>query len=268
MNIFQTGEWMATLSDGYGYIPSCLMYEEAGLPYMVERKFGFTNYFSMPLSTYGGVDNGGDYESYHLTKTFAELPGVGYKYIVTYDDQAVWNGFQVSKQSTQVKGVTPSINDMWNTLHKNTQSSIKSAWTYNISVHIDDEMVGRELLVKQFPEKFLDALDYHMGRYYFPYVTMKDDRIIGTAITFVYEDTMTYWCSMNTQVGRMCNANYILIWTAIQDAHKAGCKEFNFGNNNMVKYETTWGTNTHEYNVHYIVPRLLKPFMKVRQWIY
>lgn len=272
MNIFQTGEWMATLSDGYGYKPCCLMYEGAGLPYMVDKRFGIDNYFSMPFDTYGGVDSDDAFKTYYLTKAFAELPGIGYRYIVTYNPQMVWTGFQQSKRTTQIKDITDPLDIQWNHLHKDNRTAIKSAWKRDVDVHVDDDAIGTELLAKQFPLKFLDALQYHMGRYYFPYIAMKDGRVVVASIMFMYGDTMTYWASVNTQVGRMCNANYMLLWRAIQDAHNAGCKEFNFGASpigatNLVKFKDSWGTRTHNYDVHYIAPSPLKQLLKVRQWI-
>jgi hypothetical protein len=272
MNVFQTGEWMVTLAEGYGYTPCCLMYDGAGLPYMIDERFGIKNYFSMPFDTYGGVDSDDPFKTYYLTKAFAELPGIGYRYIVTYYPQMVYTEFQTSHRTTQIKDITPSIDDMWRGLHKDNRTAIRSTWRHDIHVELDESGEGRKLLLKEFPEKFLNALDYHMGRYYHPYVAKKDGQVVVASIMFLYGDTMTYWASTNTMVGRMCNANYMLLWTAIQDAHNAGCKEFNFGASpkgadSLVKFKDSWGTVTHHYDVHYIVPTVLRPFMRMRQWI-
>jgi len=262
MNVFQTGEWMSTLQDGYGYIPCCIMYEGAGLPYMLNRKFGTTNYLSMPFNNYGGIDDKDPFKTYSLSKAFAELPGLGYKYIVTYDDQVIWNGYQVAKRFTRVKDVTFDTEDLWTTLHTDIKASIRSAWHNDIHVQVDDETLGRELLLTRFPTAFLDALEYHMGRYYFPYVALKDGKVVAASITFVYNDTTTLWANTSTSLGRMYDADYMMTWQIIQDAHNNNCKVVDLGNTT-----THWGATNHEYRIHYIVPRPLRPFMKVRQWI-
>lgn len=276
MNVFQTGEWMSTLQDGYGYQPCCIMYEGAGLPYMVDIRFGIKNYFSMPFDTYGGMDNGDVFKAHYLAKAFMELPGIGYRYVVTYDyqvdPQLVWTGYETSKRSTQVKDVRPPPDVMWKHLHKDNRTAIKSAWKNGVTVEVDDENKAMELLLTQFPEKFLDALNYHMGRYYFPYIAIVDGKVVVASIMFVYGDTVTYWASVNTSTGRNTNANYMLLWDAIQDAHKAGCKTFNFGASpkgaeSLVKFKSSWGTETHNYEVHYIIPRPLRPIMRVREWL-
>jgi hypothetical protein len=252
------------------------MYEGAGLPYMVDIRFGIKNYFSMPFDTYGGMDNGDVFKAHYLAKAFMELPGIGYRYVVTYDyqvdPQLVWAGYETSKRSTQVKDITLSPDDMWRGLHKDNRTCIRNAWKSDVVVGVDEDSRGQELLIKQFPKKFLNALEYHMGRYYFPYIAMVKGKLAVASIMFVYGDTMTYWASVNTGLGRDVDANYMLLWTAIQDAHKAGCKTFNFGASpkgaeSLVKFKSSWGTKTHNYEVHYIIPRPLRPIMRVREWL-
>lgn len=59
-------------------------------------------------------------------------------------------------------------------------------------------------------------------------VTNKHEEV-GTLVSIVHGSTATYFMGFTNEKGRSTNANYLMLWQAIQDAKKIGCKWYDLG---------------------------------------
>lgn len=275
-NVFITDNWAQTLEQAYGFKRGLLDCGTSHLPYMIDRRCGINNYFSMPLDTYGGpIGYGKDFVD--LTRRFYDLPGFGYRYIVAYDQQVVDRRFGVSKRSCEILHLTDK-GYLWKKMHKDNRTSIRAASAHQTTMEIGNHNAAKRLLTshvdghEDIPERLLDAMRDCMGDYYVPMVAWSGDMHItpsAASVFFLYGDTMMYWANMVSPIGRQTKANYALLWTAILYALNSGCTMFNFGASPegaayLVKFKRSWGTISYDYNVYYRIPMLMRPIMKVR----
>jgi len=271
--VFHTQEWMKTLQEAHGYEPKYLagMNDDdsfsAAIPFMIDTRFGIKNYLSMPYDTYGGVIGKGE-DHLLLSYLFLTLPGVGVRYYVDYGLM-----HQGDLLSTEILNMPEEcdINIIWNDIIKKTnRTAIKSAWRNNIIIR----EVGESVTVfDKVPQLLVDSIVRNMvsaglAKIYLAY---DGDEVVAASIFFVYGNMMFYWANTTTNLGRKTNANYLLLWTAMQYAkNEANCTVFNFGASppnadSLVKFKKSWGTETHYYIKKQRIPKVIYPLYKLRQ---
>lgn len=268
--IFHTQEWMKTLQEAHGYEPKyfAAMNDDdsfvAVIPFMIDIRYGIKNYLSMPYDTYGGVI--GDLDaSLSLTREFMRLPGIGVRYYIDYTN-LLQDGDIVT---TEEMDISPSIENIWNDMHKANRTAIKSAWKQNVSIRDVDRSIST---FDKVPQVMVDSIIKNMvsSGYAKVYVANVEEQVVASSIFFIYGNMMMYWANTTTTLGRKTNANYLLLWTAIQYAKERGCTIFNFGASpkdadSLVKFKQSWGTKSHQYIKCQKVPFVLYPFYKLRE---
>jgi len=270
--VFHTQEWMKTLYEAHGYEPKYLagMNDDdsfsALLPFMVDTRFGIRNYLSMPYDTYGGVI--GDEDHLTLSYEFLKLPGFGIRYYVDYS--GVHEGDLVATEILNMPK-EQDINFIWDdVIRKTNRTAIKSAWKNNIVIR---EVTESVTIFDKVPQLLVDSIVRNMvssglAKIYLAYA---GEEIVAASIFFVYGDMMMYWANTTTALGRKTNANYLLLWTAIQYAKtEANCTVFNFGASppnadSLINFKKSWGTETHYYTKKQRVPKIIYPLYKLRQ---
>ena len=274
--VFHTYEWMTTLQEAFGYTPKFLVDDEffrAALPYMVDRRFGIDNYFSMPYDTYGGVI--GDTNT-NLIEQFANLPGIGYRYFVDYhrlDQKGV--GFTKSIVTTELLDLTQSMDSIWNHMEHKNQKHIKAA--NNVVSYIptskEDLQIVKELLTPTkdihggCPPELTNSMFKHMGEYCVPYLTRVNHVPTIASIFLVYNGMANYW---TMSLRDTPHAHYHLMWKVIYNFKLQGVRTLNLGStpkvtNTVIPWKQSWGTSTERYYVYRKVPTLLKPILKVKE---
>lgn len=274
--VFHTQEWMKTLQEAHGYIPKYLtaMNDDdsfvAVMPFMIDTRYGIKNYLSMPYDTYGGVlgDLGSSIALEHRTcliHEFLNLPGIGVRYYIDYS-HLLQNGDVVS---TEEMDISANIDDIWKDMHKANRTAIKSAWKHNVMIR---DITTSISTFDKVPQVLVDSIIRNMipSGYCKIYTATIGEEIVASSIFFIYGNMTMYWANTTTELGRKTNANYLLLWTAIQYAKERGCTIFNFGAspknaNSLVKFKQSWGTTSHKYIKHQKVPILLYPLYKLRE---
>lgn len=268
--VFHTQEWMKTLQEAHGYIPKYLVAMNdddsfvAAMPFMIDIRYGIKNYLSMPYDTYGGVI--GDLTAnLALTRDFLQLPGIGVRYYIDYTN-LIQDGDIVT---TEEMDISASIEDIWKDMHKANRTAIKSAWKHNVMIR---DITTSISTFDKVPQVLVDSIIRNMipSGYCKIYTATIGEEIVASSIFFIYGDMTMYWANTTTELGRKTNANYLLLWTAIQYAKERGCNVFNFGAspknaNSLVKFKQSWGTRSHQYIKHQKVPMLLYPLYKLRE---
>jgi len=269
--VFHTQEWMKTLHEAYGHEPKCIAsFNEndtliALMPFMIDKRYGIENYFSMPFDTYGGAIGDID-DCINLENKFMDLPGVGVRYYIDYSSN---DGDLVETEVLRLRDrdINTILHDV---IRKTNRTAIKSAIKHNVNIIEVKKTVTNFDKVDQV---LVDSIVKNMIPFGLAkiYVAEIDGGIAAVSIFFVYKNMMMYWANTTTELGRKTNANYLLLWTAIKYAKdEAYCLEFNFGASpknadSLVKFKKSWGTETKYYVKNQRVPKLLYPFYKLRE---
>jgi len=269
--VFHTQEWMKTLHEAYGHEPKCIAsFNEndtliALMPFMIDKRYGIENYFSMPFDTYGGAIGDID-DCINLENKFMDLPGVGVRYYIDYSSN---DGDLVETEVLRLRDrdINTILHDV---IRKTNRTAIKSAIKHNVNIIEVKKTVTNFDKVDQV---LVDSIVKNMIPFGLAkiYVAEIDGGIAAVSIFFVYKNMMVYWANTTTELGRKTNANYLLLWTAIKYAKdEAYCLEFNFGASpknadSLVKFKKSWGTETKYYVKNQRVPKLLYPFYKLRE---
>lgn len=271
--VFHTQEWMKTLQEAHGYEPKYLvgMNDDdsfvAVLPFMIDTRYGIKNYFSMPYDTYGGVI--GAFDTHRsLTREFMNLPGIGVRYYVDYSN-TLDDGSIITTERLEMPR-SCDINIIWNdVIRKTNRTAVKSAWKNNVHIREIEESVS---VFDKVPQLLVDSIIRNMvssglAKIYLAYI---GDKIVAASIFFIYGNIMMYWANTTTELGRKTNANYLLLWTAIQYAKECDCTVFDFGTSpknadSLIKFKQSWGTKSYHYRKFQKVPLPLYPFFKIRE---
>jgi len=270
--VFHTQEWMKTLYEAYGYESKCIVaFDENDvliglMPFVVDIRYGIQNYFSMPFDTYGGA-LGNISICMDLEHMFMTLPGIGVRYYINYTSQV---GDVVETEILKMPKER-DINSIWTDIIKKTnRTAIKSAWRNNVVIREATESVT---IFDKVDQVLVDSIVKNMipsgfAKIYLAYI---GNEIVAASIFFVYGNMMMYWANTTTSLGRKTNANYLLLWTAIQYAkNESNCTIFNFGASppnaeSLINFKKSWGTETKYYIKNQRVPTLLYPFYKLRE---
>ena len=267
--VFHTQEWMKTLHEAYGYEPKYFIFNKndsliAAIPFMVDTRYGIKNYFSMPFDTYGGVI--GEYDCIKpMVNKFLNISGVGVKYIVDYSSCLDYDIGHI--ESTELMDITG--NNIQNNIHKANRNAIKSAEKHNVSVK---EITNPVTIFDKVDQVLVNSIIKNMVGLSKIYSAEIDGEIVAGSIFFIYGDMMMYWANTTTELGRKANANYLLLWTAIQYAKEHGCTVFNFGASppnadSLLRFKRSWGTKTYIYVKLQKTNAALYPLLKIMRKI-
>jgi len=272
--VFHTSEWMETLYEAFGYKPKVLLATSrdssviGAVPFMVDSRYGIENYLSMPYDTYGGYIGVMDIKL-KLLYDFLMLPGFGVRYYVDYNLVMQSQGTIIT---TEIMDISQPSQTIFENLHKANRTAIKSALKHAVTIRDTTNYVT---IFDKVPKVLVDSIIRNMvpSGLCKIYLAEIDGMVVAASIFFIYGDMMMYWANTTTDLGRKINANYLLLWTAIQCAKERGCTKFNFGASppdaeSLVKFKKSWGTKPHYYLKNQKNPVILKPIIKFREVFY
>lgn len=270
--VFHTRDWMKTLQDAFGYEPMCMLIIDddegsfhAALPFMVDIRYGIRNFFSMPFDTYGGAIGSLEYIP-GLVNDYLNSPGIGVRYYVDFLSAPRPNECGVT---TEMLDISRNEQEIWNEMHKDNRTAIRSAIKNGVEVWAETEYLD---VFDKVPRPLLRSIVENMipsGRC-FQMVARIDEEIVAASIFFLYDSMVMYWANAVTSKGRKTNANYLLMWEAIQVAKSRGCTCMNFGASpegadSLLRFKKSWGTTTRPYVKIQRVPALMKPIIAIRE---
>lgn len=269
--VFHTREWMKTFEDAFGYQAMCMlaMGEDGGncyaaLPFMLNEKLGTSNWLSMPFDTYGGPIGEPEYLQ-PLLHRFLASPCFGVKRCTDfYGDSTSKENIMVS---TEIADISQSLNCLWEHMHKDNRTAIRSAWNHYISAEISAESFGD---YRDVPRPLLEAILTNMipSGHGAQIIAKLGEEVVAKSLFFFYGNMAFYWANHVTATGRKTNANYLLMWEAIRYAKERGCTMMNFGASpegadSLVRFKKSWGTKTWPYVLEQRIPFELYPFFAV-----
>lgn len=267
----------------------------AGLPVWQKDKFGLRSFYSMPFGTYGGLIRKEKTDSRAFLPVYEKLlqmyGRVRMIKVQLVDFSSANNhledfGFSSSKYYThlihlnQIDQSSPMQN-----FSRKRREGIRQSHRRGIEVkdirslkdvrrcyQLSWETYKRHNgeLVK-YPFKLFENIFTLMGeRNLLKWViALKDERIIGSLINFVFKDTLYAW-EGGSDFGELnARPNDALFLYSILWAKQNGCKFFNFGATpegaeGMIKFKESWGAETKEYLIYEKKKRLGKLLDRVR----
>jgi len=79
------------------------------------------------------------------------------------------------------------------------------------------------------------ANNFSVSRGDFKYFFVQhNEEIIGRLVTIIHGDTCTYFIGMSSEIGRIFNVNYLMLWHSIVKAKENGCRYFDLGGINYI----------------------------------
>jgi hypothetical protein len=291
--VFHTREWMMALQEGFGWKPGFLAainWEHgsflSAIPFMIDRRYGIENYFSMPFDTYGGAI-GDPWTFPSLYTTFADLPGIGMRYYVDFrrqDHRGEEWGFKRRTESTEFLDISRSLDDIWKTMSARNRRVINSNGGGKIQCRIaettEDLKSFKDLIAPSedihgggVPQQLMNGIILHMiPEKCLPYLTEVDEIPVCASLFFIHGNMATYWAMSLGTFGRATHAHYQTMWKVIYDL-KVNHREIKYLNLGATPQETTtvlpwkrsWGTQRSLYYVYTKIPLLLRPILAVKE---
>jgi len=295
-HFFQTDIWMRTLSGYRGLEHGCATISESGeqigcLPFLSLKRLGFSELYSMPFGTYGGLvaarrDTGAIWKHIILELANRKYSRIN---IVSFDilTPILPSDFETRECDTHVLNLNErSIDDIKNGFSENHKRNIEKASGNDIGIrdvesnsdvdiyfgmveetarrHGKNPFYNRDLYerVHEFvdPEFRLWVIAYH------------DEKPCAGHLYFVYGGEAFYWDGCSTDIGRDLSANFLLFNTAIEKFSQAGLHLLNFGASpqgaeSLVRFKRGWGTEPSRYFEYDYRSSSYKTTQKTKDWL-
>lgn len=127
-------------------------------------------------------------------------------------------------------------------MHQKARNCVRTSFRRGVSVEVKGpealpvwhrlylEMAERKGIVAEGPAYFrmlFAAADRH-GLDLRLYLAFKDDRLLAGSVIAIYNKTARYLFSASSPMGRRFMASYAILWRAVMDAKRSGCRAFDF----------------------------------------
>lgn len=283
-SVFNTTSWLAVWARSYyNACPFFLILGDntikAGIPIIKVRKFGFTNYYSMPYDGYGGVLYTGDIgtTAMDVLSCFAKLAKGRWGMLSLTDFQDNLKvlslsslGFKKRKCTTHILPFSDSQKIWENYLTSQARQMIRQSQTKGVSISLVTEKDEVKECYKmfqgtaqrhgkrkpEFPLDFYMNVFESMGKYLRWTIAKKSTTLLATTIHFTYKDTITYWDGASYRAGLSNRPNHALIWETIRWGCENDYKYYDLGASpqgalGLIKFKQSWGAKKYNYCVYY-----------------
>lgn len=295
-HFFQSEIWMHVL-DGYrGFVPFCIAVTEARgavayMPFLRLQRYGFSEAYSMPFGTYGGLVSLGDSSCESRRQAFREIEAREFSRvnIVSLSDSSEHLGdqFVTHECKTHVLDLTgKKLEDIADRLSENHKRNMWAARENDLEISELNDSAGIEKYLemtgetadrhggsptydRELYERVLERIDTKNRRWRIAY---KDGEPCAGHLYFVYRDEMFYWDGCSSDLGREVSANFLLFYEAIEHSLKHGLKTLNFGASpagaeSLVRFKRGWGAESKRYFEHDSCSQSYRAAQKTRDWL-
>ncbi len=267
----------------------------AGLPMWQRGKFGLRDLYSMPYGTYGGLIKKDKTDESVFLPIYEKLSQllkcwsttrIQVVDFYTKDPHLQKTGFASSVHHTHLINLDQiDESDYMKSFTRKRREGIRQSQRRGIQVkeirspedikpcyQLSLETWRRyNLESKKFPLRLFENIFTLMnkGNLLKWFIALKDERIIGSLINFVFKDTLYAWEGGTDPVELNARPNDALFLQSILWAKRNGLKIFNFGATpeaaeGMVRFKESWGAENKEYLIYEKKKRLGEFIEKIR----
>lgn len=295
-HFFQSDIWMRTLAGYKDLEASCIAGTEAQnavayIPFLKLKRYGFSEAYSMPFGTYGGLVKAGDISDDCCLRAFHEIEteDLSRVNIVSLSGSSKHSGdhFVTNECETHVLDLTgKNLEDITNGLSENHRRNIRAARDNDLEIaelndskeierylgmmeETADRHGGSATYDRDMYARILERIEAKNRRWR---IACRGSEPCAGQLYFVLDDEMFYWDGCSTHLGRELSASFLLFREAIEYSLKIGLKTLNFGASpsgaeSLVRFKRGWGARPRRYFEHDYRSQSYRAAQKTREWL-
>lgn len=280
--IFHTPEWIKVLTDTFSNYESLyvVVYDSkgqlvGGIPIINDKRYGISNYLSLPFSTYGGpvvlCDDSVRVVNLLLEK-FCDIIqfSKGVSWIIDYYGicaNCKNMGFKQKGVSTHILNLNNSLEEIWTkSINRKKRNEVRQAQKkgiivkpvsdfadvricYEMMLEVSKKHHSRTPPFKLYENIFQIMVSGNMCNWN---IAWYNDIPVANSIFFNFNDSIFYWMNSSFQQYNVMRPNDMLIYNMIEWGIENGYSSLNFGSSpafaqGLLRFKESWGTEQKDY---------------------